>query len=127
MNAANTISVLVVDDSAILRSVLVEYLSSQQNMVVLGDYEDGVQAVAQVIKMRPDVLLLDISMPNLDGIGVLKILSALTLPTKTIVFTGYSDTDIKEQCYQQGAYRCLEKGTPLSVISIAIQEAVANV
>lgn len=127
MNAASTISVLVVDDSVILRSVLVEYLNSQKNMVVLGDCEDGVQAVAQVIKMRPDVLLLDISMPNLDGIGVLKILSELTLDTKTIVFTGYADADIKEQCYQQGAYLCLEKGTPLSAISVAIQGAMTDV
>lgn len=124
MTTSKTIRIVVADDSSILREVVLRYLGKVSNFEVVAECEDGEQTIAAVKAFIPDVLLLDISMPVLDGVGVLKYLKNLSeYPTKTVVLTGYADRDIQEQCYANGAFICVEKGAPFSEIIESIKRA----
>lgn len=124
MVPSKPVRIVVADDSSILREVVLHYLGKVDNFKVVAECEDGEQTIAAVKAFIPDVLLLDISMPVLDGVGVLKYLkSSGQYPTQTVVLTGYADRDIQEQCYVHGAFLCIEKGAPFSDIVDAIQRA----
>ena len=70
------ITILIADDNADFATTLVEHLSKETDMEVLGVARDGKEACEKVINMQPDVLLLDVIMPYLDGLGVLEKLNA---------------------------------------------------
>ncbi|HHY09110.1 MAG TPA: sporulation transcription factor Spo0A [Firmicutes bacterium] len=83
--------ILIVDNNVELCQVLEEYLSDQQDLEVAGVAYDGEEALAQIETLKPDVVLLDITMPYLDGIGVLEKLNSLELKKrpKVIVITAF--------------------------------------
>ncbi len=81
-----TVTVLIVDDSPSVRAVLRRFLSRTPEIRVLGEAADGEAAVEAVERLRPDVLLLDLVMPKLDGFGVLARL-AKTGPVPTVILT----------------------------------------
>ena len=63
----NRIRILVADDHAIVRMGLIALLKKEKDMTVVGEAEDGLEAVAQAEKLKPDVVLLDLMMPKMDG------------------------------------------------------------
>lgn len=124
MSSPKILRIVVADDSAILREVILRYLDKVDRFQVVAECQDGEQTVAAVESLKPDLLLLDISMPILDGVGVLKYLKTLNeCPTRTVVLTGYSDQDIREQCYANGAVACIEKGDPFDKIIESLVKA----
>jgi len=72
MAPASAIKVLIVDDSALVRQVLTRVLGEDPNIVIVGSARDGVEALEKAASLRPDVITLDIEMPELDGIEVLR-------------------------------------------------------
>jgi two-component system, NarL family, response regulator NreC len=105
---SSTLRLVVADDSAIFRSALCQYLSSLKYITVLGEAEDGIQALEMVERLSPDILLLDLSMPRMDGYAVLQRLRAHVSPLSVIVLTGHHDASF-EQLLNQGAIACIEK------------------
>src|SRR5438045_1508762 len=81
------IRVLVVDDSATARALLVSILASDPEIEVVGQAANGIDAVAQTQKLRPDVVTMDIQMPRLDGFGATKEIM-ITAPTPIVIVTG---------------------------------------
>lgn len=73
------ISVLIADDNLDLSKLLNEYISREKDMTVVGIVNDGANVVNKIIELKPDVVILDIIMPNLDGIGVLEKINELKL------------------------------------------------
>ncbi|MDP4182063.1 MAG: sporulation transcription factor Spo0A [Bacillota bacterium] len=73
----NEISVLITDDNIEFGDILNEYLSQSEDMKVVGIARDGLQALEKIKELKPDVVILDVIMPNLDGIGVLEKISAM--------------------------------------------------
>jgi len=84
------LSVLVVDDSASVRAVLRRFLARDPELRVIGEAADGEAAVEGVLRLRPDVLLLDLAMPKLDGFGVLAALAGRA-PVPTVILTSRAD------------------------------------
>jgi two-component system LytT family response regulator len=82
----NSTKVLIVDDEALARERLRRMLSKIKDIEVIGEAEDGLQAVEQIDRLRPDLVFLDIQMPGLDGFGVL---DALQEPPPIIFVTAY--------------------------------------
>ena len=86
------IRILVADDHPVVRDGLVAILSTQADFAVVGEAGDGATALAQVHATQPDVLLLDLAMPSVDGVAVLQQLGQTNSPTRVLVFTAF-DTD----------------------------------
>lgn len=114
------ISVLVVDDNLELSGIIAKYLSMQKDIEVCGVCYDGKRAVDLVREVRPDLLLLDLGLPLLDGLEVLDALRG-ELP-KVLVITAFSRQDILQRAMQKGASYCLVKPFYLSVLARIIKE-----
>jgi NarL family two-component system response regulator LiaR len=89
----NKISVLIVDDHGIVREGLRTYLELVDNIKVVGEAENGVEAVAQVRQHRPDVVLMDLVMPEMDGIEATRQVVAVSPSTKVLVLSSFTDDE----------------------------------
>jgi DNA-binding NarL/FixJ family response regulator len=87
------IRVLIVDDHAVVRAGLERLLSSVDDFIVIGSAADGEQAVAVTLEHRPDVVLMDLSMPNMGGIAATEAIMAAGVDVRVVVLTSYSDRD----------------------------------
>jgi DNA-binding NarL/FixJ family response regulator len=116
------IAVYLCDDVAGLRLLLRTVLELEHGMEVVGESGDGRTALADVQRLRPDVLVLDLSLPELDGLEVLEGLRQHAAPTRTVVFSGYSDARVRTRALEAGASRYVEKGAPIEDVVAAIRE-----
>jgi two-component system, chemotaxis family, protein-glutamate methylesterase/glutaminase len=109
-----TIRVLVVDDSAFARKVMREVLQSSPEIEVVGVARDGLEALERIALLAPDVVTLDLVMPNLDGLGVLEALPEASRPRFIIVSTSDSESELGVRALQAGAIELLHKPTALA-------------
>jgi DNA-binding NarL/FixJ family response regulator len=79
--------VLVVDDHPLVRSALTELLSDEPDLTVVGECEDGSQVLDAVRRLRPDVVLMDLSMPGMDGLAATEALRAARAESRVVVLT----------------------------------------
>lgn len=108
------IRVLVVDDSAFARKVLRETLSVSAELEVVGVARDGLEALEKIAELQPDVVTLDLVMPNLDGIGVLRALPAEGGPRVLVVSISDSNSALGIEALQMGAVDLVQKPTALA-------------
>lgn len=104
------ITIAIADDNERMTHAFEEVLSNQNDMKVVGTAFDGLTAVSLVKEKRPDILLLDLVMPKLDGLGVLEELQDQGIGnTKIIILTASGQDLIIEQCFQLGASYYIRK------------------
>jgi two-component system, chemotaxis family, protein-glutamate methylesterase/glutaminase len=108
------IRVLVVDDSAFVRKVLRELLSASAEIEVVGIARDGLEALEKIAELKPDVMTLDLMMPNLDGLGVLQGLPFEGAPRVIVVSVSDSETELGAAALQAGAVDIVRKPTALA-------------
>jgi len=120
-----TIRVLVADDQAIVRDGLVTVLSLVDDLQVVGEAEDGAAAVAMVAALAPDVVLMDLRMPVLDGAAATGRITAEHPGTAVLVLTTYADDDSILTALAAGARGYLTKDAGRAEIATAIR-AVAS-
>jgi DNA-binding NarL/FixJ family response regulator len=119
-------TVLVADDQELVRAGLLTILSRQPDIEVVGEAGDGLQAVAAVRRLRPDVVLMDIRMPNLDGLEALRRIMADGEPApRVIVLTTFDLDEYVFAALRAGASGFLLKGTPTEQLVTAVR-AVAE-
>jgi DNA-binding NarL/FixJ family response regulator len=106
------IRILVADDHPVVRDGLVAILSTQPDFEVVGEAGTGAEAVAQAQALDPDVLLLDLEMPELDGVGVLRRLREIGAAVRVVVFTAFDTDERILDAVQAGAQGYLLKGAP---------------
>jgi two-component system chemotaxis response regulator CheB len=108
------IRVLVVDDSAFARKVLREALSQSPALEVVGIARDGLEALEKIAELAPDVVTLDLVMPNLDGLGVLRALPREGGPRVVVVSISDADSALGLEALQSGATDLVQKPTALA-------------
>jgi two-component system chemotaxis response regulator CheB len=108
------IRVLVVDDSAFARKVLREALSTSPAIEVVGIARDGLEALERIAELAPDVVTLDLVMPGLDGLGVLRALPARGGPRVVVVSISDAESALGVQALQLGAVDLVNKPTALA-------------
>jgi DNA-binding NarL/FixJ family response regulator len=121
-----TVRVLLVDDDALVRAGLRMILSSADDLEVVGEADDGVRAVAAVREHRPDVVLMDIRMPVLDGITATAALRRLAAPPQVIVLTTFQADEQVMSALRAGASGFLLKDTPPAEIVAAVRLVAAG-
>lgn len=117
---------LIVDDHPVVRNGLAGMLSAQPDMDVIGEAADGEEAVAFVTSNRPDVVLMDLRMPVLDGVGAIRRIRALTDPPPILVLTTYdADADIV-RAIEAGAAGYLLKDAPPADLYAAVRATASG-
>jgi len=119
------IRILVVDDENVVREGFVAILKLQDDMQVVGEALDGIQAVQIARKTKPDVVLLDLAMPKQDGLTTIPQLKELLPDTRILVLTGTAESDRVFQALKAGALGFLLKDATRVQLLQAIRE-VAN-
>ena len=114
------VRVLLVDDDALVRAGLRMILSSAEDLEVVGEVDDGARAVAAVHEHRPDVVLMDIRMPETDGITATAAVRRLDAPPQVIVLNTLQADDQVMSALRAGAAGFLLKDTPPAEIVSAI-------
>ena len=116
-----TLRVLLVDDDALVRAGLRMILSSAEDLEVVGEVDDGARAVAAVREHRPDVVLMDIRMPQMDGITATAALRRLPDPPQVVVLTTFQADEQVLGALRAGASGFLLKDTPPPEIITAVR------
>lgn len=109
-------SVLIADDQKIIRNMLCLMFSSQNDFEVCGEAENGQEAVEMAEILRPDLIILDLSMPLMNGIEAACALKKTMPMTPIIVFSGYSDVFSEREARKSGVAALVSKTESLSVL-----------
>ena len=125
MTTVNTntsiVRILIVDDQNLIRETIQMYLSQEADLEVVGYAENGETALAQIEKLTPDVVVLDLEMPDTDGVGTIKTIRDRFASTKILVLSSHDDRDHINQAIEAGAKGYLTKGTPAKELANAVR------
>jgi len=117
-----TIRVLIADDHPIVRDGLAKLLSLEEDVVVVGEASDGCEVLDKVQELDPDVLLLDLRMPNLDGLSALQALQQTNKRTRVIILTASEDKNEFVQAMKLGCSGIVLKQTAPELIVKSIRK-----
>lgn len=115
------IKVLLVDDQGLIRQGLRALLELEPDLEIVGEAENGEQAINLVAKFQPDVVLLDIRMPIMDGVAATREIQKRFAKTKILVLTTFDDDEYVSAALQNGAMGYLLKDTPSEELAVAIR------
>lgn len=120
------VQILLVDDHAIVRQGLRALLQSESNFKIVGEAGNGLEAMDLVKKLKPDVVLLDVMMPNLNGLEVARQISKQSNFTKIIILSMYDDEGFVLEALDNGAAGYVLKDSNSSDLINAINEVIAG-
>ena len=109
LGAERLVRVLIADDTSTIRLLLRRTFEASGRFDVVGEAEDGVQAVERAGELRPDIILLDLSMPVLDGIEAIPLIRERAPEARIVVLSGYSSDGMGGRALAAGADAFLEK------------------
>ena len=115
------IKVLLVDDQSIIREGLASLLSTKSDIEVVGEAENGKVAIERSLALEPDVVLMDVRMPVMDGVAAISILAQEAPQIKVLVLTTFDDDEYVTQAMANGAKGYLLKDTPSQELAQAIR------
>ncbi|MCF6377691.1 PAS domain S-box protein [Nocardioides KLBMP 9356] len=111
------VSVVLVDDSTDVRTLVRMRLEASGAFDVVGEAEDGEGAIAMVVRHEPDLVLLDVSTPTMDGLETLPTILAVRPDTSVVMFTGFGGADLTAEVRGLGALDLIEKSIPLNQLA----------
>jgi DNA-binding NarL/FixJ family response regulator len=117
------VRVLIVDDHTLFAKTLNAMLASHSQIEVVGEAGDGIEALRLALRLVPDVILMDVEMPRLDGLAATRRLTELGLPSRVIVLTASEEMEVSRAALRAGASAYLTKG----LISRSLVPAILNV
>ena len=115
------IRLLLVDDQILVREGLRSLLEAKPDLEVLGEAENGQHAVEQAIALQPDVVLMDVRMPIMDGVAATRSLHTQAPQIKVLILTTFGDEEYVTQAMRYGAKGYLLKDTPSEELAEAIR------
>lgn len=118
------ISALIVEDHDVTRQGLRHLLEDQLEARVVGTTGDGLEAISMLEEHVPDLLVLDLGLPGLNGLDILRRIRSLDLPTKVVVLSMHGEDSYVTEAFQLGAKGYVLKGSPLSELTEAIQSII---
>lgn len=117
--------VVICDDQPAFRHTVGIVLNLEAELEVVGQAADGREAIEMVGELRPDVVLLDIAMPCLDGLEALPLILAASPGTRVVMLTGVTTPAVRARALAAGAALFVEKGTGIDVLARQIKDVCA--
>lgn len=121
-----TISILLADDHPVVRRGLRDVLQAYPDFAIAGEAENGLDTVRLVERLRPNVLVLDLMLPGLNGLDVLPVVRQRSPETNTVIFSMYANEDFVLQALKKGAHGYVLKGCDPAEAAQAIRCAAAG-
>ena len=106
-------TLVIVDDSDEVRAIVRTGLEASGLFEVVGEGADGAEAIAHAYRLQPDLLLLDTSMPTMDGLEALPAILTLSPETRVVIYTGFEERGLAERAREYGAADFIEKSIPI--------------
>ncbi len=126
MNASGKIQVLLVDDHTVVRSGLATFLSAYEDLALVGEARNGLEALNLCQKVKPDVILMDLMMPEMDGIAATRAILAGHPEVKIIAMTSFDEAGLVHDVLAAGAIGYLLKNISADELVKAIRDAAAG-
>jgi two-component system, NarL family, response regulator LiaR len=123
MGAKDPIRVMIVDDHGMVRKGLMAYLKNMPDLDVVGEARDGQEAVNQVEAMQPDVILMDLIMPELGGVAATRLIHKRWPAVRVIALTSFQEKELVQDALQAGAISYLLKNIAGDDLADAIRAA----
>lgn len=120
------IRVVLADDQDLVRAGLRSLLDAREEIEVVGEAADGAEAVALALRLRPDVVVMDVRMPRQDGITATSEIRRLVAQTRVLVLTTFDDDDLVAAAVEAGASGYLLKDAPVDHLVLGIRCAAAG-
>ena len=117
---------LVVDDHALLRRALVELLVQAGGFEVVGEAADGADAVTLARQLEPDVVVMDLRMPVLDGLDATRLIKEFCPATQVVLLSAFESPDLQRQADEAGCFAYLVKGSPPATLRLVLHQAAAR-
>jgi NarL family two-component system response regulator LiaR len=120
------IRVMIVDDHDMVRSGLMIFLDAFDDLELVGEAADGTEALHLCAETRPAVILMDLLMPEMDGIAATRAIRQAYPNVQVIALTSFSDQDLVQRALQAGAAGYVLKNAPIDELANAIRAAYRN-
>jgi DNA-binding NarL/FixJ family response regulator len=116
------VHVYLCDDVPELRQLLRIILEEDPQLLVVGEAGDAEVGIEEIAELQPNIVLLDLSMPGMDGLEALPLIRRAAPGTAVIVFSGFTEARMASLVLEHGADRYIEKGEPLERVREAVRE-----
>ena len=113
---------VVCDDVPELRQLTRAVLEEHGDMKVIGEASDGREAIEVIQRLQPRIVVLDLSMPELDGLEAIPLIHQVSPPTEIVVFSGFEESKVAEVALRLKASRYVRKGAPLEELRSAVKD-----
>ena len=117
------IRVLLVDDNDVLRSGLVVLIDTFDDLQLVGEANNGTDAIELCAQVEPDIVLMDLKMPGMDGVAATKIISERFPSIRVIALTSFGDEPLMRSAREAGVHDYLLKNVSIDTIADAIRKA----
>ena len=122
----STLRILLADDHKVMREGLRMVLAREPNMEVVGEANNGAEAISLTEQLRPDIVVMDVSMPEINGLKATEVLSASSPGTKILILTRHGDASYVQRLLQAGANGYVLKQSAAEELVRAIRRVVAG-
>ena len=126
MSAEKKIRIMIVDDHAVVRSGLGAFLSAVPDLELVCEAENGEQAVVRAKALKPDVILMDLMMPGMDGVTATRAIKECLPVTQIIALTSFQEDELVQNAIKAGAIGYLMKNVSVRELEAAIRSASAG-
>ena len=120
------VSVYLCDDVPELRRLMQLILEEDPGLAVVGEAGEAAVAIEEIAELQPHVVVLDLSMPGMDGLEALPLIRRAAPETRVIVFSGFTEQRMAALALDAGADRYIEKGEPIERVRQAVRELANN-
>jgi DNA-binding NarL/FixJ family response regulator len=120
------ITVLIVDDHEVVREGLRLTLSRAPHIRIVGEASDGASAIEMTLRRRPDVVIMDVRMPGMDGLEATRSLAAQAPEARVLIFTAYSERSLLSRAFDSGAIGYILKEAPHETLVRALEKVATG-
>jgi DNA-binding NarL/FixJ family response regulator len=124
--AMSNIRILIIDDKQLVRNGLRMFLELHDGMTVCGEASDGLEGIKKAFELKPDVILLDLNMPTLDGLKAARLIREGSPKAEILIVTSYQSLEVARIAAQAGASGYVTKSLITSDLVPAIEEVVSR-